>query len=315
MRKLWLSIGIAVLAIGAGLYFAIPAQQDETNIIEEGVRDIRMNIGQSIGELIQQKQFRLEEFDPDLDDDHFLLLFILGQTPGLKQQISLTIGPEPCAVTLPGAHIIGFGQRAGILRSASAARLEKPQLTFAQVMDQIVRIRAEFKAKGWKQLNEEKPEPTSGDELVGRFFRGEHEKPRVQVNKWQHCVNSDVKMRVDIKRHNFGPKAAMTPPVLLSPGLPEDQIPKKPYFYLSISISNSKVSLFNYFGQLINPRRIFENGSIKEEVPLRHWIEDPDWRPKDHGMEWLQIKEGKYKGEYEWGWRDKPYIGIGDSGG
>ncbi len=111
-------------------------------------------------------------------------------------------------------------------------------------MDQIGRIRAEFKAKGWKPLDplyEDKPEPTSGDELVERFFRGEYEKPRVQVNKWQHCVNSDVKMRVDIKRHNFGPKAAMTPPVLLSPGLPEDQIPKEPYFYLSISISKSLI--------------------------------------------------------------------------
>ncbi len=78
MRKLWLSISIAVLAIGAGLYFAISSQQEETGMIEDGVRDIRMNIGQSIGELIQQKQFRLEEFDEKMNDDHFLLLFILG---------------------------------------------------------------------------------------------------------------------------------------------------------------------------------------------------------------------------------------------
>jgi hypothetical protein len=38
------------------------------------------------------------------------------------------------------------------------------------------------------------------------------------------------------------------------------------------------------YSQLIYPRRLFVNGSKSKEVPLKDWINDPDWTPQKAGM-------------------------------
>jgi hypothetical protein len=38
------------------------------------------------------------------------------------------------------------------------------------------------------------------------------------------------------------------------------------------------------YGDLIYPRRIFETGDVTQPLPLRFWIEDPNWTPEKAGM-------------------------------
>ncbi|AKI00502.1 hypothetical protein IMCC20628_01792 [Hoeflea sp. IMCC20628] len=53
-------------------------------------------------------------------------------------------------------------------------------------------------------------------------------------------------------------------------------------YLLQITIDTGEVA--PSYSDLIYPRRIFVNGDVKKPVPLRLWIQDPDWTPQEAGM-------------------------------
>ena len=53
-------------------------------------------------------------------------------------------------------------------------------------------------------------------------------------------------------------------------------------YLLGVSVSNYDVD--PDYGDLVYPRRLFLYGDKNKEIPLRVWIEDPDWTPQEAGM-------------------------------
>ena len=168
---------------------------------------------------------------------------------------------------LPPGRTLQITQRAGRIDGLAFRPFDQPR-SLNEMHDYIASLIATLEEKGWQPtLRIKIPSKPEDFDSNGKSLFAEMKSP------------GGSSLQMNLRDYRLAPRQES---FILSfdPSHKPAEASKTYLLEVTVSSSENEVS----YGDLIYPRRIYELGDVQKELPLRYWIEDPDWTPEKAGM-------------------------------
>lgn len=261
MKKYTVLIILAAIAL-AGAHFMFkrhdPAQ-DAPHKIEVGMRmtvkELIARNGLGMGARVAQGYVidvdKLDDVMPMYLDDNWITLHVLdgGQS-----------------FDLPPGRTLQITQKAGRVTGISFRPFAQPR-PLSDMQAYVTDLIASLEKKGWQRSSSSKiPSGPEDFDAGGKSLFGAMRSP------------SGSELMMTLRDYGLAPKRES---FILFPDPTHRPAESTQTYLLEIDVSDG---ISSGYGDFIYPRRIFETGDKNQALPMRRWIEDPDWTPEKAGM-------------------------------
>lgn len=194
---------------------------------------------------------RIRDTSPVIFDDHWI-------------ELHVEAGPQ--SFTLPAGRTLHVTQSAGRIGGFAFRPFAEPRL-LSELYPYVSELLGELERKGWKVTL-----PIHVPDKPEDFDRGGR-------NLFAELVADDGSiLQMNMRDYGLAPKSESF--ILRFNPFHRAAEPTSTYL-LQVTVDRPQSESY---GERIYPRRLFENGDQNEALPLRAWIEDPDWTPEAAGM-------------------------------
>lgn len=239
-------------------------------------RPTKISLGQTVRDFLRANEIPAEVGRKNTPDkNHYAVAVdVVGDTDPIifgDHWIRLTFEDGQQGLELPPGRTLFIDQEAGRIKSFSFTLFDQPH-PLEETNRLSKALMDGFLAEGWapRTANSMTFALTDWDE---DFQRG-GEKIYAQLkDRDGNLLNFTV---ADLA------KAPSNPSYLFAPALPRPQR-DVPVYVIRIGLYWAHRNDLSY-GDLIYPRRLFVQGNTDKPLPLRVWVDDPDWTPQKHGM-------------------------------
>lgn len=168
---------------------------------------------------------------------------------------------------LPPGRTLQITQRAGRIDGLAFRPFDQPR-PLNEMHDYIANLIVTLEGKGWQPtLRIKIPSKSEDFDSTGKNLFAEMQSP------------SGSSLQMSLRDYGLAPKQES---FILSFDPTHKSADESRTYLLEVTLSSSENEIS--YGDLIYPRRIYELGDVKKELPLRYWINDPDWTPQKAGM-------------------------------
>jgi hypothetical protein len=198
---------------------------------------------------------KIDDVSPIFFDDHW---------------IKLEVRDDEYSFTLPPGRTLFIRQEAGRIIGFAFRPFAQPQ-PLEEIRTYIITLLENLEAKGWKPSHDIKV-PEEPEDLG---FSGEN----LFANLNSASGNS---IQLYLTDYGLAPKSES---FILALNPSANPAEASHTYLLQVTVNDADIArVMSFYGNLVEPRRIFVNGSRNEALPLRAWIDDPDWTPQQAGM-------------------------------
>jgi hypothetical protein len=254
---------IAVIAVLFVLVLMVVARpQDDP--ADEVPKSIRIAIGMTVRDFIAQNGLTIGEREP-----HGFAIAadrILDWMPIIFDDhwIEFTASDGEQSFTLPPGRTLHVSQTAGRIEGLAFRPFAFPQ-PLNDVLAYVDTLTAHLRADGWQPTGSvETPRTVADFDSNGKALFGEH------------TSRNGAVLQMNIRDYGLAPRSESW---IIDPFAPRREETRT--YLLQITLDQKDTPGYD---ELIYPRRIYENGDKNADLPLRVWIEDPDWSPAAAGM-------------------------------
>ncbi|MBM2575336.1 hypothetical protein JQC91_03375 [Jannaschia sp. Os4] len=175
-------------------------------------------------------------------------------------------------VVLPPGRIVAVAYEALWISSVDAVLPMEP-LAFADARVMADRLHDAMRDAGWERVFHR---PDYDPQTIAEKMGSAHTLARFRV-----CGQPGTVATITVDSYNDGPSGYSIPPTAVGDPLPEDA----PALYLirihlaaRAAVGSDEPDAEEEVRRLVRARRVVETGSADRAVPLRAWLDDPDWR-------------------------------------
>ena len=187
-------------------------------------------------------------------------------------KIVLTYLAGDCSVTLPAGRKFSARYMAGYINNVfMMLPLEPMRLREARrVTHGLVR---QLEAAGWTRKLYNSP-----------IKRTDFTNGRKRVGRWHLCGDPEIVAHLMLRDYHDMPPGSLIPPAILGGSPPEDaplELLLKVGIGFTVSYTTERYKMWK---ALLDARRRAVHGDADKALPLKVWLDDPDWRP-DGGLD------------------------------
>lgn len=264
--KVILSIltGMIVLSISTWGIFSMFKNTDPA---DSAPRTIRISTGETVRKFIEQNELQIGPWvqkgyvvDADKIADISPIIFD-------DNWIKLEVEDGAQSFELPPGRTLFITQRAGLIEGIAFRPFAKVN-SLSEMQGFITQLLGTLEAKGWQPTSKIKIPSTPDDfDLGGKSLFAD----------LQSASGNTLQMQ--LQDYGSAPKQES---YIVAPSTNGGPSGPSHTYVLLITIDKSEAS--RTYEDLILPRRIFVFGDPSKRLPLRYWIDDPDWTPEKAGM-------------------------------
>ncbi|QEI07662.1 hypothetical protein FXN63_18815 [Pigmentiphaga aceris] len=261
MKKLLFLIALAVcVLIGAYLIFKRhdPAQ-DAPRKIEVGMR-------MTVNDLIERNRL---DMGPRVPQGYVIDVDKLGDVMPMyfdDNWITLHLLDGDQIFDLPPGRTLQISQNAGRVIGLSFRPFAQPR-PLSDMQAYVTDLIASLERKGWQRTSSSKIPAGPEDFDVGaKSVFGAMRSP------------SGSELTMTLRDYGLAPKHES---FIIVPDPTHKPAQRSQTYLLEIDVGDGRTE---GYAELVYPRRIFETGDKNHALPLRRWIEAPDWTPEKAGM-------------------------------
>lgn len=230
-------------------------------------RRIEVGMGMTVKEFIERNHLEMGPWKPqqyivDVDDigDWMPIQFT-------DNWIALRLVEGEQSFELPPGRTLHVSQRAGVINGIALRPFAQPR-PLNEMHDYVVELLKMLETKGWQPSSPIKvPSKPEDFDFGGKSLFAEL------------TSSSGSILQMNLRDYGLAPKQES---FILKFDPTHKPSEESRTYLLQVTVDRG-VSDISY-GDLIYPRRIFETGDVTQPLPLRFWIEDPDWTPEKAGM-------------------------------
>lgn len=244
---------------------------------------IEVGMGMTVRDLIERNNLKMGPREPQryvIDVDYltdWMPIFFDDNW------IALRVLEGAQSFDLPPGRTLQVTQRAGRIDGLAFRPFDQPR-SLSEMHDYIATLIATLEEKGWQPTVQIKiPSKPEDFDSNGKSLFAEMKSP------------SGSSLQMDLRDYGLAPKNES---FILSLNPNQTPAAESKTYLLQVTVSNSENEVS--YGDLIYPRRIYELGEVQKELPLRYWIEDPDWTPEKAGMVPTTPEERASSGSSKW---------------
>lgn len=271
--KLGAAALLAALSISIVVFIRIHTMDNPSH---SPPRPIKISLGQTVRDFLRANEIPAEAGRKNTPDkNHYAVAVdVVADTDPIifgDHWIRLTFENGLQGFELPPGRTLFIDQEAGRIKSFSFTPFDQPH-PLEETNRLSKQLMDSFLAKGWvpRTANSMTFALTDRDE---DFQRG-GEKIYAQLKDHNgNLLNFTV---ADLAKAPSNPSYLLAP----APLRPQRDVP---VYVIRIGLYWAHRNNLSY-GDLIYPRRLFVQGTTDKPLPLRAWVDDPDWTPQKHGM-------------------------------
>lgn len=230
-------------------------------------RHIEIGMGMTVREFVERNHLPTGPWEPqgymvDANDigDWMPIQFV-------DNWIALHVLDGDQSFELPPGRTLHVSQEAGRTNGMALRPFAQPR-PLGEMRDYIVKLLAQLQAKGWQPTSPIKvPSRPEDFDIVGKSLFASLESPSGSI------------LQMNLRDYGLAPKQES----FILKFDPSHKPAEQSRTYLLQVTVDDMVDTPGY-ADLMYPRRIFETGDVTKALPLRYWIENPDWTPEKAGM-------------------------------
>ncbi|TDK31277.1 hypothetical protein E2F50_20260 [Rhizobium deserti] len=228
---------------------------------------IEVRMGMTVREFIERNHLQVgpwkaQEYVVDANDigdwmpiqftDHWIALHVLDAEQSFE---------------LPPGRTLHVSQEAGRISGVALRPFAQPRL-LDEMREYIVGLLTQLEAKGWQPtLAIKVPSQVEDFDAGGKSSFADMKSPSGNI------------LQMNLRDYGLAPKQES----FIFKFDPNPKPAEQSRTYL-LQVTVDSTQEMRGYGDLIYPRRIFESGDVTKPLPLRYWLEDPDWTPEKAGM-------------------------------
>ncbi|OLP43060.1 hypothetical protein [Rhizobium oryziradicis] len=263
-RKLSILTAMIVLSLSIWGLFSMFKNTDPA---DSAPRTIKISTGETVKSFIEQNDLQIgpwvqKGYVVDADDIADISPIIFDDN-----WIKLEVEDGAQSFELPPGRTLFISQTAGLIDGIAFRPFAKAK-PLSEMQAFITKLLGTLEAKGWQPTSKIKiPSMPDDFDLGGKSLFADLESA------------SGNTLQMQLQDYGAAPKQES---YIIAPSTNGGSNGPSHTYVLLITIDKLKVS--RTYADLILPRRIFVFGDPSKRLPLRYWIDDPDWTPEKAGM-------------------------------
>ncbi|KQO76087.1 hypothetical protein [Rhizobium sp. Leaf262] len=260
----WLLVIPSALIVLASVVFLVFSVWPRYDPADEAPKPIQVTIGMTVREFIAVNGVRIGPQEPNgytIDADKLVDWMPIMFTDNWIIP-KFTDGAQ--SFTMPPGRTLHISQLAGRITGVAFRPFDfpKPLSEVTAYADQLI---GELRASGWRASGKAQvPRSVEDLDFAGKALFGEH-----------ISANGSI-LQINIRDYGLAPISESWIIDPFAAPLEETRT-----YLLQVTLDEEARESYS---ERIYPRRIFLNGNQKDELPMRAWIDDPDWTPQSVGM-------------------------------
>ncbi|OLP52433.1 hypothetical protein BJF91_00055 [Allorhizobium taibaishanense] len=256
---------------------------NNTDPADSAPRTIKISTGETVRKFLEQNDLQLgpwvqKGYVVDADEIADISPIIFDDN-----WIKLEVEDGAQSFELPPGRTLFITQSGGLIEGIAFRPFAKAK-SLSELREFISQTLGMLEAKGWQPTSKIKIPSTPDDfDIAGKSLFAD-----------LRSTSGDT-LQMELQDYGAAPKQESYIVAPFSHG--GSNGPSHTYVLL-ITIDKEKVS--RTYEDLILPRRIFVFGDPNKRLPLRYWIDDPDWTPEKAGMVPTDASERKTPESSKW---------------
>ncbi|MBB3952579.1 hypothetical protein [Aureimonas jatrophae] len=270
-----LCVTAAVSVLGAAILLVLAWSRADP--ADEAPKPIHIAIGMTVRDFVAQNGLSIGEREPHgfaINADRIVdWMPILVDDPWIE----LTASDGEQSFTFPPGRTLHVSQTAGRIQGLAFRSFAIPK-PLEELVAYVDTLRGQLQAGGWKRRFSGDTARTTAD------FDGNG-----MVLFGQYLSQSGSVLQMTIQDYGLAPRSESW---IIDPSAQPREETRT--YLLQITLDQTDPPGYD---ELIYPRRIFVNGDKEIELPLRVWVDDPDWSPAAAGMVPVPLERRRH---YDW---------------